>query len=60
MQIQHANNTSNKKNNYDILNISLNIRHMNEFSATIKQTHKKILNKIKIQINTLVHITAFI
>ena len=41
MQIQHADNVSDKKNNHDIFNINLNARHMNEFSITMKQTYKK-------------------
>ena len=41
IQIQHANNISNKKNNHDILNIDLNVRYMNEFSVMMRQACKK-------------------
>ena len=41
MQIQHANNISDKKNNHDILNINSNVKHMNEFSAMIRWAHKE-------------------
>ena len=41
MQIQHADNASDKKNNYDIFNISLNVRCMSELSIMMKQACKK-------------------
>ena len=41
MQIQHADNASDKKNNHDILNIDLNARCMSELSAIIRQACKK-------------------
>ena len=40
-QIQHAGNTSDRRDNHDILNISSNARHMSEFSAIMKQAHKE-------------------
>ena len=41
MQIQHANNASDKKDNHDILNIDLNIRYMSELSAMMRWACKK-------------------
>ena len=41
MQIQHANNASDKKDNHDILNIDLSAKHMSEFSTTMKQACKE-------------------
>ena len=41
MQIQHANNVLNKKNNHDIFNINLNARYMSELSVMMKQACKK-------------------
>ena len=41
MQIQHADNASDKKDNYNILNIDSSVRCMSELSAMIKQAHKK-------------------
>ena len=41
MQIQHANNISDKKNNHDIFNIDLNARHISKFSATMKWAYKE-------------------
>ena len=36
MQIQHADNISNKKNNHDTFNINSDAKYMSEFSAMIK------------------------
>ena len=41
MQIQHTNNTSNKRDNYDIFNIDSDARYMSELSVMMKQAHKK-------------------
>ena len=41
MQIQHANNISDKKNNHDILNIDSNARCMSRLSAMMRQAHKE-------------------
>ena len=41
MQIQHADNASNKRDNYDTLNIDLNARCMSKLSATMRWAHKK-------------------
>ena len=41
MQIQHADNTSDRKDNHDILNINSSTRHMSEFSATMRQACKE-------------------
>ena len=36
MQIQHANNISNKKNNHNTFNINLNAKCMSEFLIMMK------------------------
>ena len=36
MQIQHADNASDRKNNHDTFNIDLNTRCMSEFSIMMK------------------------
>ena len=36
MQIQHADNASDRKNNHDIFNINSDAKHMSEFSATMR------------------------
>ena len=36
IQIQHADNISDKKNNHDTFNIDLNARHMSELSIMMK------------------------
>ena len=36
MQIQHADNASDKKDNHDILNIDSNAKYMSELSVTMK------------------------
>ena len=41
MQIQHADNTSDRKDNHDTLNIDSDTRCMSEFSATMRQACKK-------------------
>ena len=41
MQIQHASNTSNKKNNHDIFNINSDAKHMNELLIIMRQACKK-------------------
>ena len=41
MQIQHANNASDKKNNHDILNINSDVRCMSELSVIMRQACKK-------------------
>ena len=41
IQIQHANNASNKRNNHDTLNIDSNVKCMNEFSAIMRWAHKE-------------------
>ena len=41
MQIQHADNALDKKDNHDTFNIDSNTRYMSEFSIMIKQAYKK-------------------
>ena len=41
MQIQHADNASDRKNNHDILNIDSDARHMSELSVIMKWACKK-------------------
>ena len=41
IQIQHADNVSNRKDNYNTLNISSDARHMSKFSAMMRQAHKE-------------------
>ena len=41
MQIQHADNASDKKNNHNTLNIDSSIRCMSELSIMMKQACKK-------------------
>ena len=41
IQIQHADNISDKKNNHDTFNIDSDAKYMNELSITMRQTHKK-------------------
>ena len=41
MQIQHADNISNKKNNHDIFNINSDARCMNELLVMMKWVCKK-------------------
>ena len=41
MQIQHADNISNKRDNYNTLNISSDIKHMSKLSATMRQACKE-------------------
>ena len=41
MQIQHADNTSDRRDNHNILNISSDARCMSKLSATIKQAYKE-------------------
>ena len=41
MQIQHADNASDKKDNHDTLNIDLNVKCMSEFSVMMKWACKE-------------------
>ena len=41
MQIQHADNASNRKNNYDIFNINSDARCINKLSIIMKWAYKK-------------------
>ena len=41
MQIQHANNASDRQNNHDTFNIDLSAKHMNELSAMMRQACKE-------------------
>ena len=40
-QIQHAGNTSDRRDNHDILNINSDARHMSEFSAMMRWACKE-------------------
>ena len=41
MQIQHADNASDRRDNHDILNIDLNVKCMSELSAIMRWACKK-------------------